>query len=75
MWFPTPVYERIPQFWVLLGLLFITGGLYLDFRFALSFWCIAVGFACSTYGAGVFLVRLSYRGSPRPVERTTARIE
>ena len=23
MWIPTPIYERLPQFWLLLGLLFM----------------------------------------------------
>ena len=65
MWLPSPISERIPQFWFLLGLLFIATGLYLGFEFALSFWYIAVGFACCSYAVGIFLVRLSARQAPQ----------
>ncbi len=65
MWLPIPIYERIPQFWFLLGLLFISTGLYLGFEFALSFWYIAVGFSCCSYGVGIFLVRMRTRQAPQ----------
>ncbi len=65
MWLPSPIYERIPQFWFLLGLLFISTGLYLGFEFALSFWYIAVGFSCCSYGVGIFLVRMRTRQAPQ----------
>lgn len=68
MWLPTPIYERIPQFWFLLGLLFFATGLYLGFEFAFSFWYMAVGFVCCAYGVGIFLVRLSHRQGPQAVE-------
>ena len=57
MWLPTPVYERIPQFFFLLGLLFIANGLYLGFDFAISFVYFGVGALSSAYGMGVFVVR------------------
>ncbi len=72
MWIPTPIYERIPQFWFLLGLLFIATGLYLGFEFALSFWYIAVGFVCCAYSVGIFLLRLSHRGRPQPIAQAAA---
>ena len=69
MWLPAPVYERIPQFWFLLGLLFIASGLYLGIDFAISLGYIAVGFACSAYGVGIAIVRLKYRrGKPANTE-------
>jgi hypothetical protein len=61
MWLPTPVYERIPQFWFLLGLLFVANGLYLGLDIPVSFGYIAVGFICCVYGAGVAVVRFKYR--------------
>ena len=33
----TIVFERIPMVWLLLGLLFIAGGLYLGFDYKLTF--------------------------------------
>jgi len=61
MWLPTPVYERIPQFWFLLGLLFISNGLYLGIDFVISLGYVAVGFICCAYAVGIALVRMRYR--------------
>ena len=61
MWLPTPVYERIPQFWFLLGLLFIANGLYLGIDFVISLGYIAVGALCCAYGVGIALIRMRYR--------------
>ena len=61
MWLPTPIYERIPQFWFLLGLLFIANGLYLGIDFVISLGYIAVGVLCCAYGVGIALVRMRYR--------------
>ena len=63
MWLPTPIYERIPQFWFLMGLLFIANGLYLGIDFAISLGYIAVGVLCCAYGVGVALTRMSYRNN------------
>ncbi len=57
MWLPTPVYERIPQFWLLLGLLFMSSGTYIGFDYQLSFLYFAVGFACSIWGLWTFAMR------------------
>ena len=61
MWLPTPVYERIPQFWFLMGLLFIANGLYLGIDFAISLGYIAVGVICCGYGVAIALIRMRYR--------------
>ena len=61
MWLPTPVYERIPQFWFLMGLLFIANGLYLGIDFAISLGYIAVGILCCAYGVGIELIRMRHR--------------
>jgi hypothetical protein len=61
MWIPTPAYERVPQLWFLLGLLFVANGVYLGFEFAISFLYIGVGMLCCSWGVGVFLLRLRNR--------------
>jgi hypothetical protein len=61
MWLPSPVYERLPQFWFLLGLLFIANGLYLGIDFAISLAYIAVGLICCAFGVGVAIVRTRHR--------------
>ena len=47
--------ERAPMVWLLLGLLIITGGLYLGFDNSLSFVYIFVGAFCSVYGIILFI--------------------
>lgn len=61
MWLPTPVYERLPQFWLLLGLLFMSSGVHLGFDYELSFVYSGVGAACVVWSIAIFVKRLSYR--------------
>lgn len=61
MWLPTPVYERIPQFCFLLGLLFIANSLYIGLDIPFAFASMLVGFGCCAYGVGIALLRLRYR--------------
>ena len=61
MWLPTPVYERVPDFWILMGLLFFSLGLYIGFDFELIFVYLAVGLACLVRGIWCFVVRWSFR--------------
>jgi hypothetical protein len=61
MWLPTPIYERVPQFWFLLGLLFMSSGTYIGFDYDLSFLYFGVGFICSFWGLWVFSVRAHAR--------------
>lgn len=69
MWIPSPIYERIPQFWFLLGLLFITAGLYLGFEYVLSFYYCALGSLCCVYAAAIFFMRLNYRQNSTAVKQ------
>ena len=64
MWLPTPIYERVPQFWLLLGLLFMSSGTYLGFDYALSFAYFGVGFACVVWSVTIFVRRARYRSDP-----------
>ena len=66
MWLPTPIYERVPQFWILLGLLFMSSGTYLGFDYSLSFIYFAVGFACVVWSGVIFVRRSRYRSTPIP---------
>ena len=63
MWIPTPIYERIPQFWFLLGLLFVAAGLYLGLDYALAFGYAVIGVACCGYGIGIAVMRSRYRNN------------
>jgi len=75
MWLPTPVYERIPQFWLLLGLLFMCTGTYLGFDYSLSFLDFAVGFACWLWSFWVFLMRLRARKKEQQIQEQAEQLE
>jgi hypothetical protein len=70
MWLPTPLYERVPQFWLLLGLLFMITGLYLGFEYHMAFLYVGVGGACVLWSVAVIVWRHRYRTTP--LSRTTA---
>ena len=57
----TIIFERIPMVWFLLGLLFISAGLYLGYQSSLTFTYIVVGLFCCVYGIALFLFRLQAR--------------
>lgn len=61
MWLPTPVYERIPQFYILVGLLLMTDGLYLGFDISYSFVYLGVGIASCAWGVAIFILRMKHR--------------
>lgn len=48
------IFERLPQVWILLGLLFIAGGLYLGFDYSLVWIYFAIGLISFLYGALLF---------------------
>lgn len=75
MWLPTPIYERIPQFWLLLGLLFMSSGTYLGFDYSLSFVYFGVGLVCCIWSLWIFSMRLTHRSEAKDqakVERAAA---
>jgi len=42
MWLPTPIYEKAPHYWLLLGLLLIVLGVYLGLEVASSYMYLGV---------------------------------
>lgn len=58
MWLPTPIYERVPQLLLLLGVLFMSSGIYLSFDYELSYFYFGASFACCMLSLWVFSVRL-----------------
>ncbi len=75
MWLPTPVYERIPQFWLLLGLLFMSSGTYLGFDYSLSFLYFGVGFGCCLWSIWIFTTRARARLEARKSQLEAERAE
>lgn len=68
MWVPAPLYERIPQFWLLLGLLFISLGLYIGFDFELIFFYLTLGIVCLARGIWIQMLRTRFRDKRRDSE-------
>ena len=52
------IFERLPQVWILLGLLFFATGLYLGFEYSLVFVYLGVGLLCFSYGVVLFFFML-----------------
>lgn len=75
MWLPTPIYERIPQFWFLLGLLFMSSGTYLGFDYSLSFLYFGVGFGCCLWSIWIFTTRAHARLEARKSQREAEQAE
>ncbi len=61
MWIPTPLYERLPQFWFLLGLLFVSNGLYIGLDVPIAFAYAGIGFSSCAYGIGIAILRIRFR--------------
>ena len=51
------IFERAPMVWLLLGLLLISGGLYLGFDHGLSFVYMLVGIFCALYGPLLYVFK------------------
>jgi len=71
MWLPSPVYERAPQFWMLVGLLFMSFGTYLGFDYSFSFLCYAFGFVAVGWSFCVSVMRSINRKNTHVVEEPT----
>lgn len=61
MWLPTPIYERTPQLWILMAVLFVVLGLYVGFDYKLTFFYLALGLYCGGRGFHILQMRRNYR--------------
>jgi len=68
MWLRSPVYERAPQLWMLIGLLFMSVGTYVGFDYSVSFLLYAIGFVCVGWSFCVSVMRSINRRKPHVVE-------
>lgn len=64
MWLPDPIYKRAPQFWLLIGLLFLSAGIYLGFERAIAFVYFGVGFFSIAWSFGIVAKRSNHRRGP-----------
>lgn len=61
MWLPTPVYEALPYLYVLGGVLFISGTLYIGVSAPGATLYIGCGLVSIVYGAFIFAKRHAHR--------------
>ena len=61
MWLPTPIYERTPQLWLLMAVLFAVFALYIGFAYKLTIFYLALGAICAWRGLHVLAMRRDYR--------------
>ena len=72
MWLPEPIYERLPQAYILIGLLFIAGTLYIGFEAAMAEIYLVLGFLSMLSGFVVFLRRRTERARSTQHEHVDA---
>jgi len=61
MWLPTPIYEALPYLYVIGGVLFISGTLYIGLNAPGATLYIACGLIAIVYGAYIFARRRAHR--------------
>lgn len=61
MWLPTPIYERTPQLWLLMGVLFVVLGLYIGLAYKLTVFYLVLGVFCVGRGVHIWRLRSNYR--------------
>ena len=61
MWVPGPIYESLPYLYILGGVLFISGTLYIGVTAQGASLYIACGLISVVYGVVVFIRRQAYR--------------
>jgi len=69
MWISTSVYERLPQFWLLLGLLFMSSGTYLGFDYPLTKVYFGTGVICCVWSLWIFTMRIRNRKALREARK------
>jgi hypothetical protein len=61
MWVPKPIYDHAPLFWLLLGALFLAGGIYLNLGDGLRAAYFVFAFFCFGHAAWTFIARRHFR--------------
>ena len=61
MWLPTKLYERMPLWWILVGLVFMLSALYLGLDYGPAYGYLGLGVGCSVFGLMITLWRSQHR--------------
>jgi hypothetical protein len=68
MWLPAPLYESLPYTCILIGILFISGTLYIGVSAPGATLYLACGLISTVYGAVVFVLRQTYRSAAQQID-------
>ena len=71
MWLPTKLYERLPLWWILVGLVFMLSSLYLGLDYGAAYGYLGLGVACSVFGLIITLWRSQHRNDKNANEQPT----
>ena len=72
MWLPSPLYERLPHFLLLVGLVFMSTVMYLGISHPQTPIYFGAGFFCCLWSLFIFELRLRHR---KPSKRNTQSTE
>lgn len=77
MWIPKPIYDHAPVFWLLLGALFLAGGIYLKFPDGLTAAYYVFATFCFAHAAWTFFARRRFRqqAEARSLDQSTETAE
>ena len=70
MWLPRPIYEKTPQLWLLMAVLFVVMALYIGLDYALTYFYLLLGIVCAVRGVHVLHLRKIYRRAKRDEAET-----
>jgi len=68
MWLPAPLYESLPYTYFLIGILFISGTLYIGVAAPGATLYLACGLISTIYGAVVFVLRQTFRDGTQQID-------
>ena len=57
MWLPAPIYNRLPQFWLVAGVLFMVSAIYFGFGYRWSIYYFGVGVVACVWSVGILVAR------------------
>ena len=63
MWLPASVYERLPVFWLIAGVLFMSSAVYFGFGYKWSVYYFATGVVSVLWSVGILVARSRKRNA------------
>lgn len=72
MWLPSELYERLPLWWILVGLVFMLSALYLGLDYGAAYGYLGLGVGCSVFGLLITIWRAQHRSEKAANEQTDA---